>query len=193
DDGARLRATLEHRADRAIREGSRDAGYLPREQALADALMSLLDGPGVGPRPTLHVHVDAAALARGRLAPGERCEVAGVGPVTVDMATSLAAAGRIVPDTPDGAESVRTRDRFIPSRLRAAVDARYPKCAITACPNSRALDYDHRLPLSQGGTTSLDNLWRLCRRRCHMLKTHHGWVPARKGDGWVLMPPARGP
>lgn len=146
-------------------------------------------------RAVVHVHVDAAAYERGHLEPGERCEVAGSGPITVSSARAIATGGtiKVVESRGKDVQRVAHLRRTIPAHVRSAVDARYPKCAITACPNRRSLDYDHRVPLPEGGETSIRNLWRLCSVRCHFLKTHRGWVPVLRNGAWELIPPSRAP
>src|SRR5436189_189042 len=72
--------------DRAVR-----AGELSAVQA-NEIASAAGDGTGAGsspPRNTVHVVIDHAALVRGKAEPGERCEVAGVGPVPVNVVRSM--------------------------------------------------------------------------------------------------------
>jgi predicted restriction endonuclease len=43
-------------------------------------------------------------------------------------------------------------------------------------------DLDHRLPFSQGGNTSADNLQPLCPKH-HEMKHDHGWTVDKRSDG----------
>ena len=76
--------------------------------------------------------------------------------------------------------------RTIPAALRTALEARDVTCAVPGCNKRRDLEIDHLLPIADGGTTSLENLVRLCRWH-HAQKTHHGWrLEGPPGDRqWV--------
>src|SRR5207249_67217 len=84
---------FEAEAFRVARDEGRREGF---DAYRADALLALAraarDGTGAGsspPRNTVHVVIDHAALVRGKAQPGERCEVAGVGPVPVNVVRSM--------------------------------------------------------------------------------------------------------
>jgi 5-methylcytosine-specific restriction endonuclease McrA len=47
--------------------------------------------------------------------------------------------------------------------LRTALDELYPECAIAGCHVNRHLEYDHVVPVAEGGPTELANLVGLCR------------------------------
>lgn len=180
DDGARLVAAVAARAARLMDEARRSGQREPAEAYAADALIGLADG-APGPKAVVHVHVDQSALERGRTAPGETCGIPGVGPVPVASARRLAADGVVKALAADGADirSVAHLGRGIPARLRTALEARDPACVVPACDVRTALEIDHVVPLSRGGTTALANLARLCRYH-HAQKTHRGW---RLGGG----------
>src|SRR5439155_2188950 len=84
---------FETEAFRAARAEGRREGF---DAYRADALLALAragrDGTGSGspsPRHTVHVVIDHAALLRGKAEAGERCEVAGGGPVPVSVVRSM--------------------------------------------------------------------------------------------------------
>ena len=52
--------------------------------------------------------------------------------------------------------------RTIPAALRTAIDARDRECVIAGCHVSRHLEYDHNVPVAEGGATSYENLHRCC-------------------------------
>jgi hypothetical protein len=114
DAGADLLAAMEpHR--RRIAEQARKARRTESSQAYAaDALVALArEGTGSsGPRITSVIHVDHAAFLRGHAEPGERCEIAGIGPIPV--ATARCPDGRLVPQA--GGEQGNRRDHGGPRR-----------------------------------------------------------------------------
>jgi len=138
----------------------------------------------------LRVTVDSAALARGHTKPGERCEIAGAGPVPVTTARALLDDAAVAVMTRDGGDitDVSRPTRTIPVKLRRALEVQYPSCAVHNCANDRFLEIDHVVPLEDHGRTEIDNLWRLCSHH-HQLKTYAGWtVVGTKGDR-DLVPP----
>jgi 5-methylcytosine-specific restriction endonuclease McrA len=88
----------------------------------------------------------------------------------------------------DDITSVSRPTRTIPAKLRRALEARYPTCGVTSCANDRGLEIDHVIPVEEGGPTSLDNTWRLCRHH-HMLKTYGGWRVVGRSGQWNLVAP----
>jgi 5-methylcytosine-specific restriction endonuclease McrA len=74
----------------------------------------------------------------------------------------------------DDITAVSSPKRTIPFKLRRALEARFPTCALGTCANDQFLEIDHVVPLEDHGRTELDNLWRLCSHH-HRLKTYEGW------------------
>ena len=91
--GARLLAAVRDEAGRVFKEARREGRREPQEAYLADALVELVTRRGEGspphPRALAHIRVDLSALRRGSTGPGEVCEIAGVGPVSVATAVEL--------------------------------------------------------------------------------------------------------
>jgi hypothetical protein len=189
DAGARFSSAWRAHIDRIFR-GARKAGrHEPRAAYAADALVALAtEGPC---KPTeLKVTVDSAALARGHTDPGERCEIDGTGPVPVSTARTLlnndALVSVLVRDG-DDITAVSKATRQIPTRVRRALEARYPVCGVKSCANDRFLQIDHVIGVEEHGPTAIDNLWRICTHH-HAHKTHHDWrVVGTPGD-WDLIP-----
>lgn len=154
-------------------EEARLAGGRESQEAyLADALVALAEeGPGkngkaaAGPRATIHVRVDHAALVRGYQERDETCEIPGVGPIPVATARALASDAILSAVVTKGVDvkAVAHLGRTIPARLRTALEARDSECVVPGCHNRRRLEIDHIEPFAEGGPTSLDNLVRLCR------------------------------
>jgi hypothetical protein len=189
DAGARFSSAWNAHLDRIFRDARRAGRREPRAAYAADALVALAtEGPC---KPVeVRVTVDSATLARGHVLPGERCEIAGVGPVPVATARALLDDAAVTVMTRDGDDvtAVSSPKRTIPVKLRRALEARYPTCGVQACANDQFLEIDHVVPLEDSGRTELDNLWRLCSHH-HRLKTYAGWtVVGRNGDR-DLVPP----
>jgi hypothetical protein len=189
DAGARFDSAWEAHIDRIFRDARRAGRHEPRAAYAADALVALAtEGPC---KPVeVRVTVDSAALARGHTKSGERCEITGVGPMPVTTARALLddAAVTVMTKTGDDVTAVSSPKRTIPTKLRRALEARYPTCGVQTCANDQFLEIDHIVPLEAHGRTELDNLWRLCSHH-HRLKTYAGWtVVGRNGDR-DLVPP----
>ena len=189
---APLIAMVDARA-RRLREQARRAGSVERREAYAaDALVALTVDSTSSQRAVVHVHVDEAAWARGRVEQGESCRLVGLGPVSVAAARRLAEQGMIKTVLSDGADvrAVAHLGRTIPRRLRSALEARDQTCVVPDCDVSEGLEIDHVKPLAEGGPTRLDNLARLCRWH-HSLKTHRGWQLTGRPGRWNFSRPRR--
>src|SRR2546421_788785 len=101
DAGARLSSAWQAHIDRIFRDARRAGTRESRAAYAADALVALAsEGPC---KPVeVRVTVDSAALARGPTEPGERCEIAGVGPVPVTTARALLDDAAVAVITRDG-------------------------------------------------------------------------------------------
>jgi len=93
DAGARLLGSLNKEADKIFKDARRSGAREPHEAYLADSLVELVTRTGEGenfaPKALVHVRVDIEALRRGNSAPGEICEIQGVGPISVATAREL--------------------------------------------------------------------------------------------------------
>ena len=133
------------------------------ERVRADALVALVTGSGV--RAELSVRVDAAALVRGEVEAGEACEVPGIGPVSVAAARSLLGEAFCTLLVTKGADvaTVTSTTRFVPRKVRAALEERDRCCVVPGCGATLGLELDHwRYDFEKGGPTELANLCRLC-------------------------------
>ncbi len=189
DAGARFSSAWKAHADRIFQDARRAGRREPRAAYAADALVALAsEGPC---KPVqVSVVVDSSALARGHTEPGERCEIAGVGPAPVTTARALlddAAVSVLVRDG-DDITAVSRPTRTIPAKLRRALEARYPTCGVKGCANDQFLQIDHIVPLCEGGRTEIANAWRLCPHH-HDLKTYFGWRVVGENGDRDLVPP----
>jgi hypothetical protein len=192
DAGALFDAAWEAHIDRIFREARRAGRHEPRAAYAADALVALASE---GPCKPIEVRVvvDSAALARGHTEPGERCEIDRVGPVPVTTARALLDDCSVAVMMRDGDDitAVSSPKRTIPTKLRRALEARYPTCGVKACANDQFLQIDHIVPITEHGPTEITNLWRICTHH-HALKTHRGWkVVGENGDRDLV--PSDGP
>jgi hypothetical protein len=189
DAGARFSSAWRAHVDRIFHDARRAGRREPRAAYAADALVALAtEGPC---KPVeVRVTIDSSALSRGHTEPGERCEIERVGPVPVTTARALlddASVAVIVRDG-DDITAVSSPNRTIPTKLRRALEARYPTCGVKACANDQFLEIDHIVAVEDHGPTELANLWRICTHH-HALKTHWDWKVIGEPGSWDLAPP----
>jgi hypothetical protein len=174
DDGARVLAALRPRAQRLAAEARR-RGRSERDDAVAaDALVEAVLEGSAGAPSVVHVRVDWEALQRGSVRGEEVCEVPGVGPLPVSAARRLAedAVVKVLLTDAVDVRAVASAGRTIPAALRTALEDRGRVCAHPGCDTTRRLEIDHVVALTDGGTTTLDNLQWLC--GWHHRRKHHG-------------------
>ena len=188
-EGAKLLSVLEHKTAELLA-----ASPEPAERLRADALVASCCGEKV--RTEVRLQVDAAALVRGGVRPGEVCEVQGVGPVSVTAARSLLGEAFVTLLVTKGADlaTVTSTTRVVPRAVRTALEARDRCCVVPGCGATHFLQIDHwRLDFARGGLTALDNLCRLCSVH-HKMKTN-GLLRLGGGPGrwYVRTVPRAGP
>ncbi len=183
--GATFLSALEPVRDRIFTEARR-AGRRERSEAYAaDALVALAtrthttsskSDPTTGPRRTVHVRVDHAALTRGVAEADETCEIVGVGPIPVATAKAMMSDCILKVLVIDGTDvrTVAHAGRTIPTKIRTALRARTTTCEVPGCDTGKGLEIDHITPFADGGPTTLANLQLLCGHH-HRQKTHHGY------------------
>ncbi len=138
---------------------------------------------------TTIVRIDASALRRGWVVPGEMCEIAGVGPVSVDTARELLGEWYFRLLVTDGTDvtTITGRHRHVPARVEAALFERDRTCVVPQCNMTFGLETHHwQIEVRANGPTNLENLCRLCSVHHDMASTS-GWV-IRGGPGqweWV--------
>jgi hypothetical protein len=187
---------LDARADVLFRQARSAQAHATRDQYLADACVDLLSGKfgGAGQgrsTVTTVVRVDAAALRRGHVEPGEVCEIAGVGPVSAELARELLGEGFVRLLVTDGADvtTITGRTRVRPARLEAAVRERDLTCVVPGCGVTIGLQTHHwQTDVQFGGPTVLENLCRICSVH-HGLATHGGWRLLGGPGAWRWEPP----
>jgi hypothetical protein len=163
----------------------------------ADALLALAragrNGTGggwSGPRNTVHVVIDHAALVRGRAHADERCEVAGGGRVPVPVVRALLDDAFVTAVVSDGVDVSRVAHlgRRPTAHQRSALAVRDPECVVPTCHVRVGLEIDHVEPWSASRVTRLDALARLCRFH-HAQKTHEGYRLEGRPGHWRWLKP----
>lgn len=189
--GATVLAAMEpHR--RRIFEAARGAGQRePADAYAADALVAACTASTTaGPRATVHVRVDHAALLRGHVEAGETCEIPGLGPIPVTAARALmgdAVMKAVVTRGVDVA-AVAHCGRTVTAHQRSALEERDRECVVDGCHVREHLEIDHVDGWAVTKTTTLERLARLCRFH-HQLKTYCGYrVDGRPGEWRWLAP-----
>jgi hypothetical protein len=197
DAGAAFLAAIEERKAKHVKAARHEGRREPFEAYAADALAELVteerggNGGRTRPKTMVIVHVAYEALLRNALGDGDVCEIAGIGPVPLDVAQSLAADSILrVLVTKGGQPMVVTPGvRTIPRALRLLLEARDRTCVVPDCDVSRGLQVDHRKPFAQFGPTDLDNCGLLCKLH-HDMKTYLGYRLKRHAHGsWTFTPP----
>ncbi len=195
DAGARVLAGLKGEADKIFAEARRSGARESSQAYLADALVALVSSPGGDPqhRPKalVHLRVDLEALRRGNTGPGELCEIAGVGPVSVATARELVgdSIAKLLVTSATDVHAICNLGRSVPTRLYNALLERDRCCVVPGCSATHNLEIDHRLvPFAEGGPTELANLARICHHH-HFLKTHEGYSLQGEPGAWVWVHP----
>ncbi len=199
-DGARLLSCIAAEADARF-EAARQAGEPePPAAYRADALVALVTGTSIAsgssptPRATVCFLVDGTAWQRGFTQSGERCEVAGVGPVPVS------AVRRQLPDSfvkilvKKGVDvtTVVHAGRTVPAHLQSALEVRDPTCVVPGCDVAHGLENHHwEVDYAVCRHTSLAGLARVCHWH-HGLLTYGGYVLRGEPGAWEMRGPPGG-
>ena len=164
----------------------RDGDTRSHDNLRADIAVDLLLGsdPTNSGRGMLDMRVDLATLAR---LDEKAAEIPGMGPVIADIARKYADRhpnadwqATVCEDNGEVVDVICTSRR--PTRqISRLVNARQPICSFPGCRMpAEECDFDHLLPVSEGGQTSARNGGPKCRHD-HVLKDH-GWKHQRVDD-----------
>lgn len=171
--GSAVVNTLEAETNRVFGEAYKRGEREDRSAYMADALARLLSGAaragGRGARAEVVVMVDRDALLRGRVGPGERCEVLGFGPIPVPVCRRIMEDAFLKGVLVEGTEVRRVRHfkRHIHAEVRTALctDAYLADgdltCSVDGC-DRRDIEWDHNHDYAKRGPTSVENLNPLC-------------------------------
>jgi len=131
--------------------------------------------------------VDLAALRRGHAHPGERCEIAGVGPVPVDVARDVfgdALLRIVVRDGADVKTVVHTGRTASAVQETAVLVQQDGCCGIPYC-DQPATEIDHGAGFRVSGPVALGDLIGACGHH-HDQKTNHGYTWRRDPDHSIV-------
>lgn len=148
-------------------------------------------GGRVTPRAKVLVRVDQSALLRGWTRGDETCDIAGVGPVSVDTVRELwpDAVVKLVVTRGVDVVNVTSLGRRATDAIESAMQwTSGGSCTNAACDNDRFVEVDHRVGWANTHRTRLDELDPLC-SACHALKTKHDWQLVRGSGRRRLVPP----
>ncbi len=122
------------------------------------------------------IRVDLTALLKGGVGDGELCEIAGVGPVSVQAARELLGESILKLVITRGVDvvSVTHLGRGPNVAQQIALLWANPVCCVQGCNRVRRLEWDHRQPWAQVRQTVLANLDGPCEFH-HARKTRDGW------------------
>jgi hypothetical protein len=202
EDGVQVMSAVRSRAQFCAAE-ARTAGLEAESQAAldADALVALVTGDerratffgteaGTCRRIATFLHVSADAASRGKLWPGELCEVSGVGPVPLEVLDAVVGDSEITYVADNGVEvSTWHLGRAVSAHTRRTLEARDRTCVVPNCEVSVGLEIDHwQIPFARGGPTELWNLCRLCAMH-HRMKTYDGYRLLGGPGKWEWLPP----
>jgi hypothetical protein len=181
--GGQIKKIVDDGVQKIFRERRSGEDHEFQEAYAADVLVEafLGDGTAKGVKSNLHVVIDHGALTGGNTIDGERCEIPGVGPVSVEFARSLLGSAFLTAVIKHGRDitTVAHLGRHVPAEVRTAMIVGGRECDVEGCECREYLELDHsEVDFAAGGPTAYWNLTWLCYK-------HH----RRKSLGWVLGPP----
>jgi hypothetical protein len=197
-DIARLEAALRPILDDIFQDAREEGRREPVDAYTFDALLTLTERGATGepdrtaasadraqPSGDRHGHAkvivraDLGALDRGHTEPGERCEIAGHGPIPVADVWEMIDGGAFIAGiVTHGTDIVALRHLGRrPTALQRTVLQweTAGTCAVEGCTNNVRIEIDHVDPWAGTHTTDIDQLAGLC-VHCHRRKTHHGYT-----------------
>jgi hypothetical protein len=203
EDLADVDVTLNAIVDELFKAARAKGEREPRDAYLADAIVEMARrargahaGRGkASPTYTAVIRADLTALVRGRVGEGEVCEIAGLGPVPVEVIRQLLgdAVLKLVLTAGSGVRNVTSLGRGPTAAMKVALLWEQPTCSVERCGRRARLEADHTSGAEYVKTrhTRLDELDRLCDQH-HDKKTYDGWglVP---GSGVRPMVPPTDP
>ncbi|HVE99009.1 MAG TPA: DUF222 domain-containing protein [Mycobacteriales bacterium] len=137
------------------------------------------------------IRVDHTALTRGRVLPGETCDINGTTPISVDdVRDAITDDAFIALAITDGQQvtGIAHLGRRPTALQQTALDWQSPTCSAEGC-NRTARQTDHREPWARTKHTLLDELDRYC-DCCHDKKTYDNWALVPGVGKRPFVPPA---
>jgi len=192
---AALKRLIDERFALARTAGVRE----PLEAYAYDALISLADAPLDGSTDTTPrmrylglLRIDVEALIRDEVETGETCEIAGLGPISVEAARELLGESILKLVITKGADVINVTHlgRGPNTAQKIALLWRQPLCAREGCGRRRRLEDDHTFGFEYATTkhTRLDETEPMCHDD-HELHTRHGWALVEGTGTRPMVPP----
>jgi hypothetical protein len=182
--GAVINAALKPFTDRAFKQARGEGRIEPLSAYAADGLVAMAEAAAAGDGQTapknnvkVIVVVDVEALRRGEAAPGETCEIRGVGPVPVSTARHLLgdAALAIVIKAGVDVKNVTHPKRRTTAHQRTVLEFWGIRCEVKGCDSTDFVDVHHIFEYARTHHTRLDELRVQCKH--HHRAEHRGWKP----------------
>jgi hypothetical protein len=183
--------------EREAEERWKSAGAEDLDSRAAHRLDAFLDllagstGTGQGARPHFLVLIDAEALRRGSLVPGDTCEIEGVGPISLEAGVDLIGEANLQFVITDGQDiaTVTSTTHSPHQRTAMALIVRDRTCVVRGCGKRYGLQGDHcDTDYAKGGPTTLSNRVRICAAH-HTMKTNGGWRILGEPGNWEWVAP----
>jgi hypothetical protein len=189
-------AGLEHferlEFEAARQQGRREPYHAYTADALVAMAQAALTGGGGPANPSVQVNaiIDHTALVRGHTEPGEKCEIAGVGPVPVATVKAMMTDAFLAAVVTDGDDvhTVAHLGRAVTAHQRTALYTRDTECVIAGCHVKDHLEIDHVTGWAITRTTKLDDLALLCSYH-HDQKTYDGYQLVGRPGHWQWLHP----
>ena len=181
----RVEAEKRRQEEARVSAGSDPLGYVPYDKLLYDACIDLLragNGSGSSVRPRVVVHAPLELLL-GCSNEGV-AEIAGVGPVPVEVVRRLACDAKVDLAVEDNTGSIlqqgRARRNATPVQ-RIEIERRDKGCRFPGCSYTEFTNVHHIQHWVHGGATDMDNLVTLCGRH-HRAVHELGWSVSGDAD-----------
>jgi hypothetical protein len=201
---ARIDQALEPLVDEIFRKARTDGAREPFDAYAYDALVVLAERSGDQTAGRSHRHrattirnlavlrLDLEALTRGSTKEGEVCEIAGLGPISVETAREMLGESivKLVITKGVAVQNMTHLGRGPNVAQKIALLWQQPVCTRQGCNNRVGLENDHAYNVEYRKTkhTRLDELDPLCRPD-HRLKTYDGWALVEGRGKRPLVPP----
>ena len=192
ENAAVIEGAIKSYAEAAFNQARKEGRHKPSEAYDADGLVAMAADRAAGTteqpkraKTETIVLVNAESLRRGTTQPGESCEIAGIGPVSVETARKLLGDSILKLVIRDGID-IRTvvhLGRHPNAFQRTAIVVRDTgRCVRPTC-RCMVAEIDHTTDWADTKQTTLDQLAGLCHHD-HDLKTHHGHTYQHGPRGW---------
>jgi hypothetical protein len=201
---ARIDQALKPIVDEIFKRARTDGIREPLEACAYDALVTMADRSGSpaadesrrGRRPTIRnltvLRIDLEALTRGHVESGETCEIAGLGPISVETAREMLGESimKLVITKGLDVQNVTHLGRGPNTAQKIALLWQQPVCMREGCNHTARLEYNHAYNAQYRETkhTRVDETEPLCDPD-HDLQTYEGWSLVEGTGKRPMVPP----